>query len=88
MDILKDVEGEDVFIETVTGEWSISKFYGDTISGQTRILKGRHGSVLVWQYAMKKMYQVLNPDEDTFILKGWDHNPATKGKTCFYNKEH
>jgi len=33
---------------------------------------------------MKKMYQVLNPDEDTFILKGWDHIPATKGKIWYF----
>jgi hypothetical protein len=58
MDILKSVEEEDVLIETVTGEQSISKLYGDTIFGKTRILKGHQGSVLVSQYATKKMYQV------------------------------
>jgi len=44
---LKNVEDEDVLIETVTGERSISKQHGDTIFGKTRILKGRQGSVLV-----------------------------------------
>lgn len=24
------------------------------------------------------------PDEDTFILKGWDHNPETKGKVWHF----
>ena len=24
---------------------------------------------------------MINPHEDVFILKGWDHNPITKGKT-------
>jgi len=84
MGILKSVEEEDVLIETVTGERSISKKYGDTIFGKTRILKGRQGSVLVSQYATKHMYQVLNPDEDTFILRGWDHNPDTRGKSWYF----
>ncbi len=82
--ILRNVAEEDVFIETVTGEKSISNFYGDMVFGKTRILNGRRGSVLVPQYATKKMYQVLNPDEDTFILCGWDHNPATKGKVWYF----
>lgn len=38
MGILKSVEEEDVLIETVTGERSISKKYGDTVFGKTRIL--------------------------------------------------
>jgi hypothetical protein len=53
----------------------------DTIFGKTWILRGRRGSVLVSQYSTKKMYQVINPDEETFILKGWDYNPETKRKT-------
>jgi hypothetical protein len=84
MEILKNVEEEDVLIETVTGEHALSKLYGDPIFGKTRILKGRSGSVLVSQYATKKMHQVINPDEDTFILKGFNHNPATKGKIWFF----
>jgi len=87
IDILRNVEEEDVLIETVTGERSISKLYGDTVFGKTRILKGRRGSVLVSQYATKKMYQVINPDEDTFILKGWDHNPDTKGRTWYFIRD-
>jgi hypothetical protein len=82
MNILKNVTVENVLIETVTGETSMSKIYGDTNFGKTRILNGRRGSVLVSQYSTKKLYQVVNPDEDTFILRGWDHNPVTKGKTC------
>ena len=85
--ILKKVAEEDVLIETVTGEKSISKLYGDTMFGKTRILNGRRGSVLVSQYATKKMYQVLNPDEETFILRGWDHNPATKGKVWYFVRD-
>lgn len=27
---------------------------------------------------------MLNPDEDTFILKGWEHNPATSGKIWYF----
>lgn len=65
-DILKSVEEEDVLIQTVTGERSISKNC-DTIFGKTRILKGHIGSVLVSQYPTKHMYQMLNPDKDTFI---------------------
>ena len=61
MNILKkNMEEEDVLIETVTGERSISKLYGDTIFGKTCIWKGCQASVLVLQYATKKMYQVLN----------------------------
>jgi hypothetical protein len=56
MDILQNVAEEDVLIETVTGERSISKLYGDTIFGKTRILNGHRGSVLVSQFAMKQMY--------------------------------
>jgi hypothetical protein len=68
--ILCNVEAEDVLIEMVTGEKSISQEYGDSIFGKTRILKGHRGSVLVSQCSTKKMYQVLNPSEDVFILKG------------------
>ena len=40
--------------------------------------------ILVSQYAAKKVYQVLNPDEDTFIL----NNPTTKEKIwCFICSE-
>jgi len=85
--ILKNVAEEDVLIETVTGEKSISKLYGDTVFGKTRILNGRRGSVLVSQYATKKMYQVINPDEDTFILRGWEHNPATRGKVWYFVRD-
>jgi hypothetical protein len=31
----------------------------------------------------KEKYQVLIPDEDTFILKGWDYNPETRGKVWY-----
>jgi hypothetical protein len=86
-EILKSVEDEDVLIETVTGERSISKQHGDTIFGKTRILKGRQGSVLVSQFSSKNMYQVLNPDEDTFILRGWNHNPTTKGKVWYFSRD-
>ncbi len=81
MDILRNIEEENVLIETITGKHSISKLYSDTIFGKdldservTWIL------ILVSQYATKKLYQVLNLDEDTFILRGWEHNPATRGK--------
>ena len=85
--ILFNVEHEDVLIETVTGERSISKEYGDTVFGKTRILKGRRGSVLVSQYSSKDMYQVFNPNADTFILKGWEHNPKTKGKIWYFTRD-
>jgi hypothetical protein len=84
MNILSNVAEEDVLIETVSGERSLSKIYGDTIFGKTRILKGRKGSVLVSQYATKQLYQVINPDEDTFILKGWNHNPDTRGRVWYF----
>ena len=45
--ILQNIAEEDVLIETVTGEKSISKLYGDTVFGKTRILNGHKGSVLV-----------------------------------------
>jgi hypothetical protein len=45
INILRNMEEEDVLIEAATGEHSISKIYGDTIFGKTRILKGRRGSV-------------------------------------------
>jgi hypothetical protein len=48
----------------MTGEYSISKLYGDILFGKTWILKGHQGSVLVSQYATKKICQVLNPEED------------------------
>jgi hypothetical protein len=86
-EILKSVEDEDVLIETVTGEKSISKQHGDTIFGKTRILKGRQGSVLVFQFSSKNMYEVLNPYEDTFILRGWNHNPTTKGKMWYFSRD-
>jgi vacuolar-type H+-ATPase catalytic subunit A/Vma1 len=33
------------------------------------------------------MYQVINPDEDTFILRGWDYNPLTKGKIWYFVRD-
>jgi hypothetical protein len=30
------------------------------------------------------MYQVLNPNVDTLILKGWEHNPKTRGKVWYF----
>jgi hypothetical protein len=87
MEILKNVAEEDMLIETVTGEKSISKLYGDTIFGKTRILNGRSGSVLVSQCATRDMYQVINLDEDRFILRGWDYNPLTKGKIWYFVRD-
>jgi hypothetical protein len=80
-DILFDVEEEHVMLEGVGGHKSMPKEYGDSIFGKTRILKNRVGSVLVSNYSTKSLYQVLNPDEDTFILRGWKNNPVTVGKT-------
>jgi hypothetical protein len=54
MEILKNVKEEDVLIEAVTGKHSLSKLYGNTTFGKTRILKGRSGSVLLSQYAAKR----------------------------------
>jgi hypothetical protein len=85
--ILRSIEEEDILIETVTGEQSISKLYGNTIFGRTRTLKGRSRSVLVSQYSMKRMYQVINPDEYSFISKGWEHNPATRGKVWYLPRD-
>lgn len=50
-------------------------------------MKGCRGSVLVSQYATKHLYQVFNLIEDTFILKGWDHNPDTKGKLWYFVRD-
>ena len=72
-------------LEGVGGHKSMSKEYGDSIFGKTRILKQRVGSVLVSNYSTRKLYQVLNPDEDTFILRGWNNNPVTKGKMEVYS---
>jgi hypothetical protein len=80
-DILFDVEEEHVLLEGVGGHKSISKEYGDSIFGKTRILKNTVGSVLVSSYSTRKLYQVTNPDEDKFILRGWKNNPITAGKT-------
>ena len=83
--ILFDVEEEHIMLEGVGGHKSMSKEYGDSIFGKTRILKQRVGSVLVSNYSTRKLYQVLNPDEDTFILRGWNNNPVTKGKMEVYS---
>jgi hypothetical protein len=80
-DILFDVEEEHILLEGVGGHKSISKEYGHSIFGKTRILKNRVGSVLVSNYSTRKLYQVTNLDEDTFILRGWKNNPITVGKT-------
>jgi hypothetical protein len=32
------------------------------------------------------MNQVLNPDEDTFVLRGWSHNPTTKCKVWYFSR--
>jgi hypothetical protein len=37
---MKNNAEEDILIETVTGKTSVSKLYGDTIIGKTRILNG------------------------------------------------
>jgi hypothetical protein len=70
-EILFDVEEEHVLLQGVGGHKSMSKEYGDSIFGKTRILKNRVGSVLVSNYSTRKLYQVTNPDEDTFILCRW-----------------
>ena len=85
--ILANVEYKDVLIETMTGQKSMSKEFGDMMFGKTRILKDRHGSVLMSQYSMRKMYQVFNPDEDTFVLQGWSDNPLTKGRTWYFVRD-
>jgi hypothetical protein len=33
------------------------------------------------------MYQVINPDEDTFILRGWEHNLNTRGKVWYFVRD-
>jgi hypothetical protein len=33
------------------------------------------------------MYQVLNPSEDVFILKGWRNNPQTKDKVWYFVRD-
>jgi hypothetical protein len=80
-EILFDVEEEHVLLEGVGGHKSMSKEYDDSIFRKTRILKNRVGSVLASNYSTRKLYQVTNPDEDTFILHGWKNNPITAGKT-------
>ncbi len=80
-DILFDVKEEHVLLEGVGGHKSMSKEYGDSIFGKTRILKNIVGSVLVSNYSTRKLYQVTNPDENTYILRGWKDNPITAGKT-------
>jgi hypothetical protein len=76
----KNVEEEHVILEGVGVHISMSKEYGDSIFGKTRTLKNQVGSVLVSNYSTKKLYQVINPDEDTFVLKGLKHNPQNAGK--------
>jgi hypothetical protein len=49
MNILKNIAEENMLIETVTGK------NGGAIFGETRILNGRRGSVLVSQYSAKKL---------------------------------
>jgi hypothetical protein len=39
---------------------SITKEYGESVFGKALILKGRRGSVLVWQHSSNDMYQVFN----------------------------
>lgn len=57
------------------------KYYPDTIFRKNRTLNGHKGSVFVSHLATKVLYQVLNPNEDNVMLKGWGHNSSTKGKT-------
>jgi hypothetical protein len=33
------------------------------------------------------MYQVINPNKDTFILQGWDNNPKTKEKIWYFIRD-
>ena len=44
--ILANVENEDILIEIMMGQKSISKEFGNKMFGKTRILKDRHRSVL------------------------------------------
>ncbi len=43
--------------------------------------------MLVSQYSSKDMCQVLNPNVDTFILKGWEHNRKTRGKVWYFTRD-
>lgn len=84
--ILLDVVEEPVLLEGIGGKTSLSKEYGDSIFGKTRILKHRTGSVLVSNAATKSLYQVVNPHEDLWILRGWDYGPA-KGKQWHFIRD-
>ena len=85
--ILANVENEDILIETVMGQKSMSNEFGDMMFGKMRILKDRHGSVLLSQYSLWKMYHVFNPDEDTFVLKVLSDNPLTKERTWYFVRD-
>ena len=69
--ILYEVIEDPVLLEGVGGHTTLSKQFGDSIFGKTRVLKNRIGSVLVSNYSTRDKFQVINPDPDTFILRPW-----------------
>ena len=87
MFLLQEVIEDPVLLEGVGGQTTLSKETGDSIFGKTRVLKGRRGSVLVSNYSTKDMYQILNPDPERIVLKGWESNPKTRGKEYVFERD-
>ena len=85
--LMTEIEEDPVLLEGVGGHTSLSLQIGNTLFGKARVLKHRQGSVLVSNYSTRGMFQVINPDEDRFILRGWDHNPRTKGREYVFIRD-
>jgi hypothetical protein len=86
-DILHEVVEDPVLLEGVGGHTSLSKEIGDSIFGKTRVLKNRVGSILVSNYSTRNLFQVINPNPDCFILRGWDTNPKTRGMKYIFERD-
>jgi hypothetical protein len=85
--ILYEVVEDPVLLEGVGGHTTLSREIGNSIFGKTRVLKGRRGSILVSNYSTRNLFQVINPNPDCFILRGWDSNPVTRGKQYVFKRD-
>ena len=72
--LLRDIEQENVLIKGVTGS-GVSKEVGNIgrdLFGQARVYDDYKGSIIISQYRIEHMYQLLNPVKGgPIILRGW-----------------
>ena len=84
--VITKLYSEKVLLEGIGGGTIETDKAGNSIFGKLRVLKGENGRNLVSQYESGKHFQVLNPDPNTFILRGWPRT-ENEGKEFMFNRD-